>query len=126
MYVADIVQPSAGSDNSRPKFYALKTWDNDNDELYDNEVQVYRTLWQHDDIANNIARFYGSWRQDRTYNVLLEFVEGGTLTALLDKEHPISDQDLLQLWMNLVDILKPICRLHLRKHPDYPNQVISG
>lgn len=59
------------------------------------------------------------------YNVLLEFVESGTLTALLDKEHPINDQDRIELWRNLVDVLKPICRLHLRKHTNHLDQVMS-
>jgi hypothetical protein len=111
---------------SRPKYAVLKTWKGSKDELYENEVQVYRILTQHTDISRNILRFYGSWKQRDTYDILLEFVEGDTLTVFIDRDHSTCERDMLEFWRSLVQILLPTCRLHCLKDPDNSNEVISG
>lgn len=78
------------------------------------------------EIAANVVRMFGSWTQDQTHCILLEFVEGGTLAKLFQGPHPTSSQDRLTLWANLLRVLDPVGRIHERTHPDYQKWLIEG
>lgn len=69
-------------------------------------------LGNHDDIASNLVRFYGSWEQNEECSILLEYVGGGTLAKMLKETHPTTDTDRLKFWTQLIGILDPLCRIH--------------
>ncbi|CAO2658216.1 Nn.00g059390.m01.CDS01 [Neocucurbitaria sp. VM-36] len=116
----------ASGDIGLPKYSVLKSYCAQHDGLYENEVQIYRDLGQHKDISNNIARFYGSWKQGDTRNILLEYVEGSTLTNFFKHEHPTSEGDMVEFWSNLIQILGPVCRLHDHHDQENHNEAASG
>lgn len=94
--------------------------------MHVNEVRAYQELGQHQKIAPNIVRYYGSWRQDKTHNILLEFVEGGTLEKLLNTDSQIVEGDLVEFWDRLLEIFDPICKIHCYADPQNHDQVFQG
>jgi hypothetical protein len=105
--------------------FVLKSYNAKHAALYYNEVNAYNRLKQ-PDIAGNIVRFYGCWRQDQTYCILLEFVNGGTLADLFRSPHPTNSQERLSFWRNMIRILEPVERIHQQTDPNDSKQVIEG
>jgi len=65
------------------------------------------------DISHNMARFYGSWVQNQKYNMLLEYVGGGTLIEFFRRtKPPQTSEDRIKFWENLLDLVKPLSRIH--------------
>lgn len=113
-----------------PRYFVLKSCRSDNTEVYANEVRGYRTLGQQKDISTYIARFYGSWRQGDTCNILLEYVDGGiggnTLTDVFMGEHPTTEVDLIKFWDKLVRVIEPLCRIHCHGDKEDRNKIAVG
>ncbi|KAH7063887.1 hypothetical protein BKA63DRAFT_428685 [Paraphoma chrysanthemicola] len=99
------------TDVTAPQYFVLKTSNLRYENLHKNEVRAYTILRHQDDISDNIVRFHGSWMQGDTCNILLEYVEGGTLEDLFLSNRPTAF-DMLSFWTRLLDILKPVCRIH--------------
>ncbi|KAI4948051.1 hypothetical protein J4E91_006044 [Alternaria rosae] len=71
--------------------FILKSSRSDYAKLHNNEVEAYRTLLSHPsgrDAMQNMARFYGSWRQGETRNILREYIGGGTLANFFERTEP--------------------------------------
>jgi len=89
--------------------------------LHNNEVEAYRTLQSHPsgrDAMQHMARFYGSWAQGESRNILREFVSGGTLTDFFERtESPTTKADILEFWKNFIQFIKPIACIHHFPNP---------
>lgn len=103
----------------------LKSYKENNVTLYYNEINAYKLL-KDKDIANNIVRFYGSWKQDDKYCILLEFVHGGTLADLFTRSQPTSVDDRLSFWKSLLLLIDPIDRIHCHTDPENEKHIIEG
>jgi serine/threonine protein kinase len=66
----------------------------------------------------NMARFYGSWTQGETRNILREYVGGGTLTDYFARtEAPKTEAEILEFWKNFIQLIKPIACIHRLPDP---------
>jgi serine/threonine protein kinase len=110
---------------AHPNTFVLKSYGSKHDALYYNEINAYNRLKQ-SDIAGNVVRLYASWRQNQTYCILLEFVNGGTLADLFRSPHPVSAQERLSFWRNMVLILEPLARLHQHTDPNDSQGLVEG
>lgn len=70
-------------------------------------------MHQSEDVSDHIVKFHGSWEQDGIYNLLLEYVEGGTLDSYFGVvEPPRSKEENLKFWGNLLNPIKILERMH--------------
>lgn len=68
-----------------------------------------------------MVQFYASWTCGDTSSILLEYVGGGTLTHFLQrKPAPDTQEDVFKFWENLIQIAKPLGRIH--RLPDPANR----
>ncbi|KAJ4305089.1 hypothetical protein N0V90_000619 [Kalmusia sp. IMI 367209] len=107
--------------------FALKTYKARNIEAHNMEVDAYRVLSDQIDIQPYLVHFYGSWAQGGLYNMLFEFVGGGTLTQFMEKTSPPTQgEDFLNFWRSLLNIIKPLTRIHSLPLTDDGNQYLQG
>ena len=66
----------------------------------------------------HMARFYGSWTQGETRNILREYVSGGTLADFFGRtEPPTTKAEILEFWNNFIQFIKPIACIHRLPNP---------
>lgn len=111
---ADTILPSQNT-------FILKTYYNDKFErLYDNEVKALTTL--QNVPSPHIITYYGSFRQNGTFNLILEHADRGSLSNFLEsKPPPSTDEDILRFWKSLFQILHGLDRIHQASTPDDNN-----
>jgi hypothetical protein len=98
--------------------FVLKTCRAKDASLHHNEVNAYKILGGQHDVSSNMVRFYGSWSQGLTYNMLLEHVGGGTLEDFFARtDPPTKGEDIVRLWDHLSQSIKPVARMHKFPHP---------
>jgi hypothetical protein len=74
-----------------------------------------------------MARFYGSWRQGDTRNILREYVGGGTLTTFFEQtQSPATMDDILEFWRNFIQFIKPIACIHHLPDPHNHHSYKAG
>jgi len=57
--------------------------------------------------------FYGSFTQNGTFNLLLQFADGGTLLDFYQKAAPPREVgDIRQFWKNIFAVMKGLHRVH--------------
>ncbi|KAH8707099.1 hypothetical protein GQ44DRAFT_763712 [Phaeosphaeriaceae sp. PMI808] len=105
--------------------FILKSYRADKHELHYNEVRAYQMLSDMD-VANNIVQFYGAWKHGDKFNILLELVQGGTLTSLFERDPPENAPEVLCFWTDLIRLLEPICRIHCHTDPEDHGAVVRG
>ena len=91
---------------------------------YNNEVEAFRRLRPVKGASDpNIIHFYGSFIQNGTYNVILDFADRGTLEEYFRTVlPPTSKKDIEHFWASLCGILKALIHIH---EVDYQN-TLSG
>lgn len=98
--------------------------------MHNNEVEAYRILLSYPsgrDAMQHMARFYGSWRQGESCNILREYVGGGTLTEFFKRtEPPTTKVDILEFWKNFIQFIKPIACIHRLPDPHNPHSYKVG
>jgi hypothetical protein len=63
--------------------------------------------------AEGIIGFYGGWKQDGRYNILLEYADVGTLEAfMLRTDPPDKDSDIIDLWESVFQLLQGLLKIH--------------
>ncbi|KAH9872121.1 hypothetical protein J1614_006383 [Plenodomus biglobosus] len=105
--------------------FVLKTYRKTTADTYDTERTAYRML-QHPDIAGYVPQCYGTWRQKDTHHILLEYIDGDNLAKLFTQPHPADQADRVRFWSSLIDILKPLCRIHEHVDPEDRHKMIQG
>jgi hypothetical protein len=72
--------------------------------------------------------FYGSFVQDDTYNILLEYADHGNLEQYFQTVPPPSEpEDLISFWRGLFRVIKALNRIHNVPQNDSPGpQIFQG
>ncbi|KAF2204802.1 kinase-like protein [Delitschia confertaspora ATCC 74209] len=114
----------------KPKVFVLKTYSIEFPQAkryYHNEVDAFKNLMEPKKVEQNIVTFYGSWRQDTTYNVLLEYADQGTLLDYFERNEPPEEaEDIIKFWSAILDLVKGLQRIHeLELFTDGP-RVLQG
>ena len=102
------------SDPVRTRYFVLKTYNTEDAEhYYSSEITAFRHLMGSNDFVDNMITFYGSWRQNGTYNILLEYADGGTLLDYFKHvPPPTSEEDIQLFWGNLLRVLEALQLIH--------------
>lgn len=80
---------------------------------YESEVRAFRALKAGGSLGKSIIGFYGSYEQDGSYNVLLEYADRGTLDDYLATTPPPSTaEDIYTFWRSLFNIIKALKLIH--------------
>ncbi|OAG07882.1 uncharacterized protein CC84DRAFT_1173477 [Paraphaeosphaeria sporulosa] len=108
------------------KFF-LKSCSAENADLHHKEVEAYTILREQKDLLPYLAQFHGSWVQGRNYNMLLEYVGGGTLTRFMEHpETPVQVEHILHFWTGLLNLVIPLIRIHSLHHEEFGQLDIQG
>ncbi|KAF2793632.1 kinase-like protein [Melanomma pulvis-pyrius CBS 109.77] len=125
----DLLTDAASGDSDGPttNTYVLKTCRERDASNHHREVEAYRSLMNQHDVSHLIARFHGSWIQNQTYHMLLEYVSGGTLSDFEKRtKAPSTNEDIVKFWENLVELVKPVSRIHRLPRSDQENKYLQG
>ncbi|KAF1953576.1 hypothetical protein CC80DRAFT_141675 [Byssothecium circinans] len=107
--------------------FVLKTCRERDAEIHHNEVDAYKIMSGQADVEDHMPRFFGSWKQGQEYNMLLEYVGGGTLEDFFEQnEPPDRGEDSLKFWESMAQLVKLVSRIHKLPSPDYRQQFIQG
>ncbi|KAI1460311.1 hypothetical protein F4805DRAFT_389944 [Annulohypoxylon moriforme] len=83
-----------------PNTFVLKTYHKHRyQRLYENEVDALRTL--KNSRSPNVIKYYGSFRQNGTYNIILEYADGGDLAEFLKKTPRPKGDEVIQFWRSM-------------------------
>lgn len=107
----------------------LKTYrSRDAKEHYTSEVKAFKALIPGGALGKSIIGFHGSFVQDGTYNVLLEYADRGTLEDYLHTTAPpTTGEDVYRFWGALFNVIKALNLIHAVPQVD-PNDppVLQG
>jgi serine/threonine protein kinase len=79
--------------------------------LYDNEIKALTMLMN--TPSPHVISYFGSFRQQDSYNIILEFADGGNLNEYFrDQKPPQTPADIVRFWRSLFDVLKGLDRVH--------------
>lgn len=99
-------------DRDRPirNTFVLKTYHRPKfEKLYLNEVKALRML--KNSPSPNVITYYGSFRQNGAYSIILEYADGGDLAAFLNTHRP-KGVEIQQFWKSLIPCLGGLSRVH--------------
>ena len=66
-----------------------------------------------DQKNDNIIKYYGSFSQNGTFNLLLEYADGGDLLAFFkENPPPQTPEDTRLFWTGIFDVLKGLHAVH--------------
>lgn len=93
------------------KTYDGKTWLSETS--YRSELNAFETLRVNEDAGKYIVKFYGSFTQDRSHNVILEYADQGTLADYYENvESPREENDTTDFWERLFNLAKALRQIH--------------
>lgn len=103
-----------------PNTYVLKTYNTkDAVSYYENEVRAFRRLATRDHNDRSLVQYLGSFKHSDTYNILLEYADGGTLEDFFQNISPPSlAEHMILFWERLFDIFKALSRIHATELSD--------
>ncbi|KAK0622341.1 hypothetical protein B0T14DRAFT_426565, partial [Immersiella caudata] len=101
-----------GDDTPEDRIYVLKTYTESRyRHLYTNEARALTTLQQPKN--ENIVGYYGSFVQNGTFNLLLQFADGGNLLDYYGNTPPPTDPlDVRRFWTSLFSVFKGLHAVH--------------
>ena len=105
---------------NRPRnTYVLKTYDTkDASKYFDNEVDAFKKLATKDRKDQSLIRYFGSFKQGDSHNILLEYADLGTLENYFERVTPPSlAEDVVMFWGRLFNVLKALSRIHENERP---------
>ena len=99
-------------DGSGDRVYALKQYTGERErKMGHRESKALGTLQERGN--NNIVGYYGSFAQNDTFNLLLQYVAGGNLWHYLRRVDPPETRDeIRQFWQSLSTIFKGLHCVH--------------
>ena len=116
------------SNDQHANTFVLKTYGTkDAEKYYTNEVGAFRKI-RHAGRDPSIIRFYGSFIQDGTYNIILEYADMGTLENYFERTTPPSrGEDIIQFWRRIFSVLGALMMIHGMKHSNAEGpQIFQG
>jgi len=95
--------------------FVLKAFDASNANEHQKELHTHLGLMK--DMANknitSIIKFYGSYTQAGTFNIVLEYADKGSLDKFLPNNNPPTRQeDVCVFWKSLLDLFQALIYLH--------------
>ena len=112
-FIRSVIDLAQTSSLWHPNTYVLKTYDVDTKaakDYHQTEVNNFRRL-TFDKYDPNLIGYHGSFSQNKTYNVILEYANEGTLEDFFEKQDPPTrPEEIVRFWDSLCKIL---CALHL-------------
>ncbi|KAF4981576.1 hypothetical protein FZEAL_2642 [Fusarium zealandicum] len=99
-----------------PTFLVRKTYYEEEQKQYEREKKTFNNLQNHP--SDNIIRFHGCYRQElidgtTTYNLILDYVDGGNLEQFFETDPPTTPGSILQFWEAFVGALEGLHHLHI-------------
>ena len=82
---------------------------------YQREVDAFARMLQNFSTypSPSMIGFHGSYIHRGTYNIILEFADGGTLEDFFkERSPPKKGPDIIAFWENLFEVIKALFRLH--------------
>ncbi|RYO74951.1 hypothetical protein DL764_010633 [Monosporascus ibericus] len=74
--------------------------------------------------SDNVITYHGSFRQNGTYNLILDYADGGSLKDLLGNQEPPSTvEDIEQFWRSLFGVFNGLQSIHQWMEPDDDNPI---
>lgn len=116
------------SNDQHANTFVLKTYGTkDAEKYYTNEVGAFRRI-RHTGTDPSIIRFYGSFIQDGTYNIILEYADMGTLENYFERTTPPSrGEDIIKFWRRIFSILSALMMIHGMQHSNAEGpQIFQG
>ena len=109
------------SQSQHANTYVLKTYDNNDTtakDFYKTEVDNFRRL-RSGKCDPNLLRYYGSFTQNGSYNLILEYADQGTLEDFFERVPPPSrPETIYKFWHGLVEILSALDAIHNVSHDE--------
>ncbi len=95
------------------------------EDLFNNEADAYARLpgeaWCY------ITQCYGTFIQNGKRTVILEYAEGGTLLDFFQRDKiPNTNDELLQFWSHLIELLHALHVIHGMQPQDNSEWILSG
>ena len=110
------------------RIFVVKTYHNKRYKLlYDREVEALAVLMFQP--SPNVFTYHGSFEQLGTFNLVLEYADGGNLAEMFENTPPPKTvSDVIQFWKSLVDVLNGLHRIHnlMRFDDKYLQGYIKG
>ncbi|KAK3331440.1 hypothetical protein B0H66DRAFT_467908, partial [Apodospora peruviana] len=111
------LEPDRKGDEPNDRVYVLKSYNHARDERsFKNEIKALTTLQQSRQSQReqwHIVGYYGSFIQNGTFNLILQFANGGNLLDYYrDFEPPKDPAQIRQFWKNLFKVLKGLHTVH--------------
>jgi hypothetical protein len=99
------------SEISHSGCFVVKTYKDSKYSLYRNEVKILTQLHEHE--YSNVVGYYGCFEQDHTYNIILQYADGGNLWDFLkDEDPPKTWEELWRFWKSFSSILDGLHAIH--------------
>lgn len=92
------------------KAYSLQDGEPENE--YHRENDAY-SLMESSGPSDNVVRFYGSFQQNGTGSLVMEYIQGGNLLEYLREDHyPQTLGDIHDFWFSISGLLKGLAKVH--------------
>lgn len=100
--------------SERRNTFVLKTYrTEDARKYYENESDAFKHLRHNGRPPANIIAFYGGYELHNTYNIILEYADGGNLNHYMKRTPPpVSPEELSTFWSEFFNILNGIQTIH--------------
>lgn len=97
-----------------PHVYVVKSYHRlDAENYFNSEVDAFRKLNETGRPVPNLVGFYGAFRQNGSFNIILQYANVGTLEDYFQKAKPPKrGKDILKLWRNLFRLTDPLIDIH--------------
>lgn len=111
--------------------YVLKTYTKSSrGNQYQAEVEAFNRL-RNARQPHSLIQYFGSYEQDDTFNIILEYANGGTLEDFFQNREiarPRRKEEIFSFWKGLFDILLALQAIHQVKQYDEGNtsQTLRG
>ncbi|KAI1386685.1 uncharacterized protein F4822DRAFT_323975 [Hypoxylon trugodes] len=91
--------------------FVLKTYYRSRfEKLYENEVKALRTL--KNSFPHNVIAYHGSFRHANSFNIILEYADGGDLAEFLKTTENPKGADIKQFWGSLSQCFQGLHYIH--------------
>lgn len=101
------------NDSSKDVFVLKSYCTRDAEKYYGSEVAAFRRLNLGAKNDSSLIGFYGSFVQNDTYSILLQYADVGTLERYFQTfPEPIKGKDIIKFWRNLFAIITALVAIH--------------
>lgn len=96
--------------------FIIKTYDWHNllsADAYRNELNAFQTLGLNEEAFRHIVKFYGSFTQEESRNVILEYADQGTLEDYYQRiKNPMEEHDTTDFWEHFFNLARGLAQIH--------------